>query len=246
MTHPLLARLGDDPRLRLDHVRTIERTDAGDIVLAGVVHDHPASVYRVQKIIRTVEPGTVALELPRLALRLFEVYAEDDRSPPEFGGEMSGAIQAAGDADIVGIDAPNRAFLVRLLRAIVRERPSLATVRRVLRGVSSVTRHALVCRLAAAVASRTSMRVEVDAPVQHDCAATDAPNAQATDERRQITTSFSLLRAAETPQPVRLRDETREECMVQALDALDSSEPVVAVVGVDHLERIASKLDDSQ
>lgn len=231
-----------DPRLDLDRVRHVTATDAHETVLVGVVHDHPSSVHRVRRIIESCTPDTVALELPQVSVPLFENYATDERTPPVFGGEMSAAIQAADDTDVVGIDAPSRSFFGALVAKFARERPGLRTVARVCRGVSAVTTHALKCRLAATVANRTSLRVEVDAPVRHDCDVTDAPHDQAANERRQAETSLSLLRATETPGPVRLRDETREECMAERIDALRVDGSVVAVVGLDHLDAIATRL----
>jgi hypothetical protein len=39
-----------------------------------------------------------------MSVPLFEQYAETDRTPPVFGGEMSAAIQAAAPDTTVGID----------------------------------------------------------------------------------------------------------------------------------------------
>jgi hypothetical protein len=111
-------------------------------------------------------------------------------------------------------------------------------------GVASVTRHALVCRLAAEVAERTSLRVEVDSPVDHDCDRSDPPAVQARDERRQAQRSQSLLRAFDPPRPVRLRDETREECMAANLEELRLRGETVALVGLDHLDSVAAQLTE--
>ncbi|WP_158058175.1 TraB/GumN family protein [Halorussus halophilus] len=233
-----------DPRLREEYVHT-ESGLASDVTLVGVVHDHPASVYRTQKIVRERDPEVVALEAPPLAVPLYETYARNSSSEtPAFGGEMSAAACAAAEAEanVVGIDAPTGAFLARLARNCWDERASTTTVRRVLSGVGSVTRHALVCRMAAAVATRTGLRVEVDSPVKHDCDSTDSPDVQARDERKQAEQTQSLLRAFDTPEPIRLRDDTREQHMATRLASLRERGPVVAVVGLDHLDGITARL----
>jgi hypothetical protein len=230
-----------DPRMNEEYLR---RLPGLDLTLVGVVHDHPASVYRARAVVRERDPEVVALEAPPLATPLYRVYARDSRTPPAFGGEMSAAAQAADecDAEVVGIDAPNADFFARLARNCWQESASFGTLRRVASGVASVTRHALVCRVAAGVADRTSLRVEVDSPVQHDCEHSDPPDVQARDERQQARRSQSLLRAFDPPRPVRLRDETREECMAENLETLDSRGETVAVVGLDHLDAVAEQL----
>ena len=232
-----------DPRLNDDYVRTVSHPD-GDVTLVGVVHDHPASVYRARAVVRERSPAVVALESPPLATPLYEAYAEDSSTPPSFGGEMSAAAQAAreSDAEVVGIDAPTADFFARLARNCWSERASVETLRRVASGAASVTRHALTCRVAAAVAERTALRVEVDDPVEHDCSLADSPAEQARDERRQARRSQSLLRAFDPPRPVRLRDDTREECMAENLEALRSKGETVAVVGLDHLDAVAERI----
>jgi pheromone shutdown protein TraB len=63
---------------------------------------------------------------------------------------------------------------------------------------------------------------------------------QARDERVQARRSRSLLRAADPPRSMRLRDETREECMADRLAA--RSGETVAVVGLGHLDAVAERL----
>ena len=234
-----------DPRLDEKYLRTIHHPD-GDVTLVGVVHDHPASVYRAREVVREREPEVVALEAPPLAMPLYRTYAKDSRTPPAFGGEMSAAAQAGRkcDAEVVGIDGPTTDFFARLARNCWREGSSVGTLQRVASGVASVTRHAVACRAAAAIASRTSLRVEVDDPVEHDCEWADPPAIQADDERAQARRSQSLLRAFDPPRPVRLRDETREEHMAENLDSLRGRGETVAIVGLDHLEQLAEQLDE--
>jgi len=255
----------DDPRLHDEYVRTIpgdatadapgDETNApstdgsadasGDVTLVGVVHDHPASAHRVRSLIDARDPATVALELSPLALPLFEAYADaagaNGTGLPPHGGEMSAAIRAA-DCEVVGFDAPSSAFLRRLAARIREERPSPRTVARVLRGVASVTRHALVCRAGAVLTRLTGRTVALDRPVDHDCTAADPPAVQADDERRQASRSLSLTRAFETPEPVHLRDATREACMAAKLADLRREGDVLAVVGIDHLDGVTAEL----
>ncbi|UPV75948.1 hypothetical protein M0R89_07775 [Halorussus limi] len=232
----------DDPRMNDEYVRRLP--DEG-VTVVGVVHDHPASVHRARAVVRERDPAVVALEAPPLAVPLYETYARESRTPPTFGGEMSAAAQAAGetDAEVVGIDAPTAGFFARLVRNCRSAGASLGTLRRVASGVASVTRHALTCRVAAAVADRTSLRVEVDDPVDHDCDRTDPPAVQARDEVSQARRSQSLLRAFDPPRPVRLRDETREECMAERLSALRERGETVAIVGLDHLDSVAEQVE---
>jgi pheromone shutdown protein TraB len=233
----------DDPRMNDEFVRTVSRSD-GDVTLVGVVHDHPASVHRVRAVVRERDPAVVALESPPLAVPLYETYARDSRTPPAFGGEMSAAARAAAetDAEVVGIDAPTPGFFARLVRNCRSAGASLGTLRQVAAGVASVSRHALTCRVAAAVADRTALRVEVDDPVAHDCSRSDPPAVQASDERAQARRSQSLLRAFDPPRPIRLRDETREECMADELRSLRERGETVAVVGLDHLDGVAEQV----
>ncbi|WP_435180771.1 hypothetical protein [Halorussus sp. AFM4] len=233
----------DDPRLSDEYLRTVAHPD-GDVTLVGVVHDHPASVFRARAVVRDRDPETVALEVPPLATPLYRTYARSDRTPPAFGGEMSAAAQAGRecDADVVGVDGPTGGFFARLARNWWRDGASPGTLRRVASGVASVTRHALTCRVAAAVARRTALRVEVDDPVAHDCTRADPPAVQASDERAQARRSQSLLRAFDPPRPVALRDETREEHMAGELASLRERGDTVAVVGLDHLDAVAERL----
>ncbi|WP_202932512.1 hypothetical protein [Halorussus salinus] len=236
------ADASTDPRLNEKYVR---RLPDANLTLVGVVHDHPASVHRAREVVASRAPEVVALEAPPLAVPLYEAYARESRAPPTFGGEMSAAAQAARDeeAEVVGIDGPTVAFFARLARNCRAADASLGTLRRVVSGVTSVTRHALTCRVAAAVASRTALRVEVDDPVAHDCDRWDPPAVQASDERAQARRSQSLLRAFDPPRPVRLRDETREECMAENLSALCERGETVAVVGLDHLDSVAEQVE---
>ncbi|MFC7068832.1 hypothetical protein [Halobaculum lipolyticum] len=235
---------GSDPRLAGEYVRRVS-SDTGTVTLVGVVHDHPASVYRVRRAVAELDPDVLALELPPIAVPLFERYATTDRSPPVFGGEMSAAIQAADTHRTVGIDGPTGGFLRRLGRALVRERPSARTVRTVVSDVVDATTHAVTCRAAATVAARTAVRLEVDEPTPHDVDPADSPATQARDERTQVRRSNSFMRAFRTAsrrRASRLEDAAREAEMAARLGRLREAGDTVAVVGIDHLDAVADRL----
>lgn len=231
-----------DPRIPADSVRQVSGA-RGTVTLIGVVHDHPASTYRASEIVSELDPDVLALELPPLAVGLYEQYARDTRSPPPFGGEMSAAIQAAPTERVVGIDGPTPGFLARLGRTLIRERASLATVRRMFEYLRTATRTALTCRAAAALASLTSVRVEVDPPIEYETDGTDDADRQATDERRQIRRARGVLNALEPPRAVRFRDTAREAHMADLLGRLRRTGDVVAVVGHGHLDPLTERLD---
>lgn len=232
-----------DPRRTGEYVRQVH---GGDVTLVGVVHDHPASVYRVRRIIETRRPDVLALELPPLAVPLFEEYARHPRTPPAFGGEMSAAIQATDADTVVGIDRPSGDFLRRLGRNLVSTRPSPATVGKVLEDVLAATKHALVCRGTALLATHLSVRVEVDSPVTHDVGWDDTPTEQARDEARQVRKSRSFASAVKPTGARRataLADATREELMARRLRDCRDRGRVLAVVGIDHLDPLTDHLD---
>lgn len=234
-----------DPRLTGEYVREVSGT-AGAVTLVGVVHDHPASCCRVQHHVRKTGPEILALELPPSAVPLFREYASTSRTPPVFGGEMSTAVQAAEGATVVGIDRPTGSFCLKLVRNLLRERPSPAAVRKVLRNTVAAMRHALVCRLTASVAARTSVRIEVDSPTDHLTDRTDSPAVQADDERTQVRRSRTFMNAFQTSsssRASRLEDATREEQMAERLTDLSSDGSVVAVVGIDHLDPLVELLE---
>ncbi|QLG26810.1 hypothetical protein HUG10_04305 [Halorarum halophilum] len=237
----------DDPRFGDSYVRQeLDSPTGGRVTLVGVVHDHPASTYRVRTVVDAVDPDVLALELPPLAVGLFEQYAEGERTPPTFGGEMSAAIQAARTDAVAGIDGPDRAFYRRLVRTLSRERPSRPEAKRILSGLASASKRAVVCRVAGALAARTGVRLEVDVPVAHDCTWADDPEDQAADERRQIRQSQALTSAlgpCTASRATAFRDATREAHMADRLADLRETGSVVAVVGIDHLDPLSELLD---
>lgn len=236
--------IGDgDPRFDGEFVRELPGSGAREtVVLVGVVHDHPASKYRVGAAVGAVEPDVLALELPPVAIPLYEAYADDPRTPPAFGGEMSTAIQAVDGEAVVGVDGPSAGFLARLAGTLSRDRPTSGTARRVLRSLWTVSKRAAVCRLAAGVTRRTGVRLEVDAPTVYDCRWSDDPGAQAADERDQVRRARAVSNLFGTPDAVRVRETVREAHMAERLSSLRRDGVVVAVVGIDHLDPLADRL----
>lgn len=230
----------DDPRVREEFIEDLsERAAADRLILVGVVHDHPASRYRVQAVVESVDPSVVALELPPLAIPRYEQYARDGRTPPARGGEMSAAIQAAAPtASVVGIDGPSVPFLLELLRTCVRERPSPASAGRVARSIWSVSRDAVRYRVAA-LAGRSA----VDTAVEQDCRWSDEPHEQADDEWAQYRRSVAVSSALGAPKAVRLRDSVREAHMAARLAEFGTGSVVVAVVGLGHLEPLVDRFE---
>ncbi|KDE58051.1 hypothetical protein EL22_07350 [Halostagnicola sp. A56] len=236
----------DDPRVTAQFCRSI-RHPGGEVVLLGVVHDHPASIGRVRTVIERVDPDTLALELPSAAVPLYRAYARDERSPPRFGGEMSAAIDAVSNTEVVGIDAPNWPFVRRLVARLVADRVSPSTARRVLSSLGNATRDALTSRVAATVTDATSLTVAADEPVSYSCTRADDPETQAAHERAHVAGVRALLGGTEdeVERPTAYRDDARERCMVEQLRARRADGSVVAVVGADHLDALEAGLSDS-
>jgi len=228
-----------DPRL---DEATVAR--AGGVVLVGVLHDHPASVYRVRTVVEAVDPDALALELPPLAVPLAAHHAADERTPPALGGEMSAAVEAAGTDRVVGIDGPSIGFLRYLAAELYAERAAPNTVRRAAASLRSVTSRAVTRRLTAAVAALTAVQVTVDPPTTYDAGRGDDPEAQAADERRRVETAQSMLRAFTPPPAAAIRRAARERYMADRLRALADAGSVVAVVGLAHLAAVAGHLRD--
>ncbi len=245
MVHPAGVDVDADPRITGEYLRQVPG-GPGKLTLVGVVHDHPASTYRTRRVIEELDPAVLALELPPVSIPLFEEYAATDRVPPVFGGEMSAAIQAAAPATAVGIDRPTVGFFQRLGEKTLQERPSAETVRNILSNILSTTKHALLCRIAAILAARTSVRLEVDSPNTYGIDWTGSPEDQAIDEREQVRRSRSFMNAFRTTNRSRasqLEDVAREADMATRLSALREQGDVVAVVGIDHLDSLTERLD---
>ncbi len=230
----------DDPRVNQRFLRWIPG-DEGDVVLVGVVHDHPASVARVRIVLESVRPDSLALELPPAAVSLYRAHA---RKTTRFGGEMTAAIRAAPDARVIGIDAPNWSYVGRLAARLAADRVPLSTARRVLSSLGAATRQALTCRLAATLTHATSLTVTCGDPIEYDVDATDTPERQADHEQRHVAGVQALL-GSTGGSSLAYRDETREACMIDRLESAREDGDVVAVVGIDHLEALEAALSDS-
>lgn len=247
MDLPSTIDLDSDPRVTGEYIRQVS-DDHAALTIVGVVHDHPASTYRVRHVIDGLDPEVLALELPPISLPLFEQYATTDQTPPPFGGEMSAAIQAAAADIAVGIDRPTGGFFRRLGQTLFRERPSLETGKNVVSNVIETTKHALLCRAAATVGARTSIRLEVDSPITYDIAQTDSPANQARNERKQIRRSRSFMNAFQTAnrsRASRIEDDAREAAMAARLAELRGDRDIVAVIGIDHLDSVTERLDET-
>jgi len=228
-----------DPRLSDEFVR---RPAPQHVTLVGVVHDHPASVHRVRTLLAETTPDVLGLELPSLAVPLFEQYATGEATPPRFGGEMSAAIQAADTDDVVGIDGPSLGFAGRVTRRLVTEDYSHSTASNVIRSLSQVTRHACTCRLAAVASRLAGVTVQVDQPVDHDCSDDDSPETQATDERSHVRRARTVMNTFGAEPASALRKETRELYMADRIASLAAGQSVLAVVGAGHLDEVADAL----
>jgi hypothetical protein len=235
----------DDPRLNDAYLRVCPGgPEEGTVVLVGVVHDHPSSQYRAQRVLEAFEPTTLALELPPLALPLFEEYATESSTPPACGGEMSAAIQVDAADRTVGIDGPTLDFAGRLTRTLLAEGAALPTMLSSARALASVTKHAAVCRLAATLSRTLSVRIEVDAAeAGYETDWEDPPETQAADERRQVRKAQFILQAFGSSRAGALRSATREEHMADRLEDLRTDGDVVAVVGIDHLDPLVDLLE---
>ncbi|WP_122088577.1 hypothetical protein [Halalkalicoccus subterraneus] len=202
------------------------------VTLVGVVHDHPASIARVRRVVRESDHETLALELPPLAVELYHAYAADS----ERGGEMSAAIRAT-DATVVGIDGPSTAFVRAFRRYLDRERVDEETRTRLRSSLRTASRRAVRCRLAATAVGRW-LGADGTRSFTYDCDPGGDTDDLAADERSHV--SMARAATAFSPPHVAHRDAIREECMAEALAELPA--PVVAVVGIDHLDGIASRV----
>lgn len=232
-----------DPRLTAENVRRIENgDDGGTVLLVGVVHDHPASVFRAAKLVESVQPEILALELPPLALPLFRLYAADDYTPPRMGGEMSAAIQQFENDRTVGIDAPNETYFRHLFDKLRAEGVTANLIRELLPSVATGVAQALSCRFGAVLGRLTPFRLRVYRVFDHEASFLDAPEEQARDEAKQISREVALLRAIELPRGMQLVETAREESMAARLRELRTQGDVIAIVGREHLEGLYSKL----
>lgn len=210
------------------------------IVLVGVVHDHPASCSRVATVVENLAPDVLALELPQLAIPLFEQFAADPAGGDP-GGEMSAAIRVTDDAAVRGIDVPSTTFVRALVGTLRAASPSAGDLVDVASQTAGVTGHAIRCRLAAIPVLGDGRDPPVDA-IEYDCDPTDPPAVQADDEATRLRQSRSLLGAVDHPVAAEVTDAARERAMARRLAALGRTGDVVAVLGFDHLDEVADVL----
>lgn len=230
----------NDPRLDDEYVRVIP-AEAGDqsVVLVGVAHDHPASVYRARTVADELEPGALALELPDVLVSLFESYADADGKE---GGEMAAAIEATATDEIAGVDVPGRKSVHTLLSELRDADPDLETAARAVYGFSRfVTHTALGCLRDAGVPDEW-LGSGFERTRTYDCAPSASPREQADHESAHLKRSSTLLRAFDPPQATRILDATRERFMGSRLSDLRKESSVVAVVGYGHLDGIESAI----
>lgn len=234
-----------DPRITGEHLRCVDHAgELGSVLLIGVVHDHPASEYRVNQLVNRVDPDVLAVELPPLAIDLFSQYADDPEVPPQYGGEMSIAIQAA-DGLIAGIDAPSRQYL-RLLLSRWRtgvDSPSIALS--VLNDLLRMSAHAIATKLGALLGRFSGHRPLLYSPIRYDSSTFDSPGAQATHEASHLQKRDAFLRAIEQPRPIAIVDDLRETAMVERITSLRASGDVLVVLGLEHLEPVAKQLEEA-
>ncbi|MCU4751068.1 hypothetical protein OB919_03575 [Halobacteria archaeon AArc-curdl1] len=242
----------EDPRITDQFCRKLPGTPP--LVLVGVVHDHPSSIGRVERILEAIHPKTLALELPPAAVPLYRREARRSAPPERVGGEMIAAIRAAtvniSPADenerpvapeIVGIDGPNLSMIRRLCTRVLTERVSLETTRRLLASLRRATGTAISSRIAATVSNATATTLTGVEPLEYSCSPTDPPTTQATHERNHVA-GVNLFLDQGNSSATDYRDEAREASMIERLESLRKDGPVVAIVGVDHLETLADAL----
>lgn len=244
-----------DPRCSRAYVRTIDDGTGAlpeTVTLVGVVHDHPASAYRARRIAADAEPAVLALELPPLAVPLFERYAagESRRTPADGrgagapdvpGGEMTAAIAATDPDRIAGIDGPTVGYAARLFGQLRRADADLARGRAAAGELLRAWGHAARCRLAATYAGITGREPDLSDPRSHGIGPDAPPGAQAEDEHQQVRRARSIA-AAFGGERGAARDAAREAHMAARIRSLAATGDVVAVLGVDHLDSVAARL----
>jgi len=208
----------DDPRLSERYVRLV----GDEVVLVGVVHDHPASIFRSRAVIDAIDPATVALEIPNGLMPLFRQYA--------------------ADGEVVGIDLPDRGSLRTLAGRLRRADISLGGKARAVATAARLYAHTLRGRLVAAGVPSEWLGRDPGATRSYDCSDTDPAPRQAEHESVHISRSRSLSRAFVPPETTRVLDAAREAAMVERLEELRKEGRVVAVLGYDHVDAVADEL----
>ncbi|MFC6784674.1 hypothetical protein ACFQFH_02005 [Halobaculum halobium] len=232
-----------DPRLAPAHVRCLPSSDGmSAVLLMGVVHDHPASVFRVSYLLEAFPPDVLAVELPPLSVPLFHRYARDTHTPPRLGGEMSAAIRAAGDARVVGVDAPTRRY-VRALVERLRDDPDARSIARtVFADLGRGLVQAGACRIGAVVAAVTPYTPRVYTHIAYEATLLDDPDTQADHESTHLAQHRAFVGAVDPPPETALVDDTREEVMAARVATLRQSGDVAVIVGMSHLDGLERRL----
>ncbi|MFC5970356.1 hypothetical protein ACFPYI_03350 [Halomarina salina] len=229
-----------DSRLDEPFCRRIDREGGTTLHLVGVVHDHPASVARVRRVVAATTPDALALELPDGSLPLYRQFAERDGDSRR-GGEMSAAVDAAPDARVVGIDPLDARFVRSMAATVVRERHDRRTAWSLAKRTVGIARRIAHHRLAAA---GLRDRSTVDDPTTYGCE--DAsPDEQADHESEHVSRCCLFRGVTERPPAVEITTDARERRMAERLDALDA-ETVVAVVGWGHLDALVRRLGSAR
>lgn len=239
-----LSEAPSDDLLSADsqYFRRIEgRENRSAVTLVGVVHGHPASAHRVRRLVEAVDPDTVALELPSLAVALASVRARDVAVPPRAGGEMSAAVQAASGR-VEGIDAPSVGYVRHLFSYCRHEGVSVRTLRNLFGDLLRSTRQSIRWRLAATIERRLGASLDVGRSDRHDVDGDEPLATLIENEDRHVSITRTFRNATETPASVDVVDSIREHAMAEHLDRLAAAGDVVAVVGLSHLDPIAEQL----
>lgn len=234
----------DDPRLAPKYVRVIDDANGGPVVLVGVVHDHPASVYRARTVVDAVGPDVVALETPDALVSLFETYAESPGE--EAGGEMTAAVATASSATVVGIDVPDRRSTVALASAVWNADASLRTVARTVHGFGRLVAHTARGWLRAAGVPDRLVGEPSGVTQDYNCPPDATPERQATHESDHVRRTTTLLRSFDPPPATRILDDAREAYMARRIAELRADASVVAVLGFSHVDDVEAKLVDGE
>lgn len=240
LSEQLDAVIESDPRISDEYVRLIERPQS-PVVLVGVVHDHPASIHRVEAVIDGLSPSIVGIELPSLLVPVFEQHVADGA---DVGGEMAAAIQAAGSTPVVGIDVPGPGFLRAMGAELLGEAAGTGPTIRTLRESWRLTSNAVLARLAHEGIPRLPTVTDLEFGHEYDLPDRPTPELQAEHEAKHVRRSTTLLRTFEPPAATRLVDRIRERHMARRLGELDGDGPLVGVVGHGHIDEIQSALEE--
>jgi hypothetical protein len=237
---------GEDPRVSEQFLSIVPGEEqTHETIIVGTVHDHPASAYRTRTVVSHVDPDFVAIEIPPVAVPLFEKTAESDHPPlPVGGSEMSAALAGNTGGNAVGLDSFGTSFFGHFLSEAYRtDTVSPADTWRALGAVRRVQKEAVLCRASAKTGRLRGWIENALVSFEYDVTADDPPLDQARDEQEHVSKNRSLLEAVDRPASEELLDSARERNMSAQLSSLRRAGTVVAVVGFDHHEPITKRLD---